>query len=118
MRISDGSSDVGSSDLPVALGERDRRRRLPASRRIGLGLDGILGPAAADRVEPLPLRLHLDAANEQRRIHLDKVETQSHIGTTPPRGREETDHAEGEENLAPNSEERGIGNAYDRTGKN
>src|SRR5947207_15089316 len=60
----------------VALGESDRRRWSPRSRRIGSRSHALLSPGGADPVDPAPLGLDLVAADEQRGIAFDQVEQQ------------------------------------------
>src|SRR3546814_11257852 len=65
---------------PVALDQRDRARRAPASRGVGLRRHVDRGPGVADRIDPLPLRFDLVAAPEQGLVALDEVEQQPFIG--------------------------------------
>src|SRR3546814_15820611 len=62
---------------PIALDQRNRRTRPPASRGVILRRHVDLGPGVADRIDPLPLRLDLVAADEQGLVALDEVEQRS-----------------------------------------
>src|SRR3546814_18478044 len=73
---------------PVALDQRDRRARSPAAGGVGLRRHADCGPGVADRIDPLPLRLHLIAAHEQGLVALDEIEQQPFIGDAPPLARE------------------------------
>src|SRR3546814_3713458 len=60
----------------VALDQRDRARRTPASRGVILRRHIDRRPGVADRIDPLPLRLDLIAAHEQGLVALDEIEQQ------------------------------------------
>src|SRR3546814_5896222 len=63
----------------VALDQRDRARRTPASRGVILQRHIDRRPGVADRIDALPLRLDLIAAHEQGLDALDEFEQPPHI---------------------------------------
>src|SRR6478735_4364847 len=74
-----GSSLVMPVNL-VALSECNSCRRAPASGAIGFGCESGFGPCRANTINPLPLRLNLVPAHEQRRVAVNQVEQQPLIG--------------------------------------
>src|SRR5690606_2971972 len=69
---------------PVAFGERDCRAGAPTPRGIGFYFGAFLRPDPADGVDPVPLRFHFVASDEQGRLTMDQVEQQPLIGNAPP----------------------------------
>src|SRR5690606_20222221 len=72
----------------VALDESDARRGSPCPRRIGDDPLAALLPPRDNTVDPCPLRFHLVAPHEERRVAFQQVEQQPLIGNAPPVARE------------------------------
>src|SRR5690606_35562891 len=69
----------------VSFGDGDSGARPPTPGAVRFDADIFFRPDPPDRVDPVPLRFHLVAADEKRRFAMDQVEKQSLIGNPSAR---------------------------------